>query len=234
MSDATDNRFYREKQEQPSSKEHCQVCGNAPDITLRHEIDRLTQQNANQRELIERRETQLSERLQQLEELRMAERLNVETVAALQKERDELQADLEKAIANHSADASSPPPAVTLLCALRAAYLTVLREPINSWRISHQPLYAHLRDAIAELQGRDPESVQNQFEDDARLPVTKVTSQHEETGRLWEGPRDQMPKGYSAVETMAMLPNDKHPGPGCSCRECLHRFPVEKEASRNE
>lgn len=24
---------------------------------------------------------------------------------------------------------------------------------------------------------------------------------------------------------MALLPNDKHPGPGCSCRECLRAYP---------
>lgn len=29
---------------------------------------------------------------------------------------------------------------------------------------------------------------------------TKVATQHEETGRMWGGPRDQIPKGYSAVE----------------------------------
>jgi hypothetical protein len=29
----------------------------------------------------------------------------------------------------------------------------------------------------------------------------------------------------SRREPMPMLPNDHHPGPGCSCRECLRRFP---------
>jgi hypothetical protein len=30
-----------------------------------------------------------------------------------------------------------------------------------------------------------------------------VTAQHEETGRTWEGPSDQIPRGYSQVETCA-------------------------------
>lgn len=34
------------------------------------------------------------------------------------------------------------------------------------------------------------------------------------------------------VAPMAMLPNDHHPGPRCSCRECLARYPESPESPR--
>lgn len=39
-------------------------------------------------------------------------------------------------------------------------------------------------------------------------------------------PLDRDPAGTADfVREMAMLPNDSHPGAGCSCRECLRRWP---------
>jgi hypothetical protein len=32
---------------------------------------------------------------------------------------------------------------------------------------------------------------------------------------------------YSRSLPMSMLPNDSHPGPGCSCSDCLRTYPTE-------
>lgn len=33
-----------------------------------------------------------------------------------------------------------------------------------------------------------------------RPTLETISAQHDETGRMWEGPRDQLPPGYSAVK----------------------------------
>jgi hypothetical protein len=38
-------------------------------------------------------------------------------------------------------------------------------------------------------------------------------------------PKEELPRRIP----MAMLPNDRHPGPGCSCRDCLARYPEEHD-----
>jgi hypothetical protein len=48
--------------------------------------------------------------------------------------------------------------------ALAAAYKEALRHPHTKWRANHQPLYAHLRDALADLHGASSEDTQNYFE----------------------------------------------------------------------
>lgn len=87
--------------EQLPSKEHCQVCGNVPDAALRTEIDTLKQklayaedaaakgdlarQNAAGMELL------IDTQRDKIKQLELAERMNVEIVAQLQQERDDLQ-----------------------------------------------------------------------------------------------------------------------------------------------
>ena len=51
-----------------------------------------------------------------------------------------------------------------LRIALSAAYMELLRQPQSEFRIHNQALYAHVRDAIAELYGWTAEAVQNDFE----------------------------------------------------------------------
>lgn len=93
MSDATDNRFYREKQEQPSSKELLARLGNIsnyePDDAQRAIDDAMA-------ELV-RYENGRVVMSAEIDRLRMAERLNVETVARLQQERDRLAGQLDAA-----------------------------------------------------------------------------------------------------------------------------------------
>lgn len=48
--------------------------------------------------------------------------------------------------------------------ALELAYLTLLRMPIGTLRITSQHVLAAARNAIAESSGRDPQDVQEEFE----------------------------------------------------------------------
>jgi len=50
------------------------------------------------------------------------------------------------------------------LDALRGAYRLALQCPHNLVRIHNQHALAALRDAIAALEGRDPETVQSEYE----------------------------------------------------------------------
>lgn len=49
--------------------------------------------------------------------------------------------------------------------ALHLAYCALLElPPGNLFRVTHQQVYAALRDAIAHMTGREPEDVQNEYE----------------------------------------------------------------------
>lgn len=53
---------------------------------------------------------------------------------------------------------------VKLHNALTEAYKALLRQPIGPFRIKHQPLYAALRDAVAELSDDTSQDTQEYFE----------------------------------------------------------------------
>lgn len=106
MSDATDNRFYREKQEQPSSKERLSLDEIKVWLRERHNylvgISVKETYEGDAHAHIESLQLKLQQStlerdamLEDIAALRMAERMNVETVAKLQQERDELQRDIE-------------------------------------------------------------------------------------------------------------------------------------------
>lgn len=52
-----------------------------------------------------------------------------------------------------------------ILAALRAGYLFALQMPHNVVRIRGQGTLAQMRDAIAAFEQREPEEVQNEFEE---------------------------------------------------------------------
>lgn len=72
----------------------------------------------------------------------------------------------QNAIRSNFTTAEEPSP---VLAALRAGYLFALQTPHNVVRIRNQQTLCLLRDSIAELEGRDPEEVQNEFEELALL-----------------------------------------------------------------
>lgn len=50
------------------------------------------------------------------------------------------------------------------LNALHLAYVTLLQMPYGKFRARHQTVLARVRDAIAELTGKDAETVQAEYE----------------------------------------------------------------------
>ncbi len=50
-------------------------------------------------------------------------------------------------------------------------------------------------------------------------PCVHCGGEHEDFAACAQVEQPAVPYGHS------MLPNDSHPGPGCSCRECLRAHP---------
>ena len=51
-----------------------------------------------------------------------------------------------------------------LIDGLATAYKALLHQPFNKFRITHQELYAHVRDGLADAMGLTPEVTQDIYE----------------------------------------------------------------------
>ena len=112
-----------------------------------------------------------------------------------------------------------------------------LRSTADIAEAGGKPHWAKLmRDAVAALNAAGQVSAQAPGRDGigeshpepvpaAPGTLEKYKSTINEAGESYEGQIED-----EEERVMAMLPNDYHPGPRCSCRECLRAYPVPQEA----
>lgn len=62
-----------------------------------------------------------------------------------------------------------------VLPTLEKAYLALLQMPFGSARIRNQSTFAEVRNLIATLRGKDPETIQHEFEDRAADLHAEIT-----------------------------------------------------------